>query len=550
MTDLQRELNTWARDRAAERERAEAEGRIPETAHDSTNPTARRIWAALHEPLGHQHRLAAIAGRVGVTIGTVRNHVKEWAAAGYVHYGSGVARLAKGARPMPPSVEIDCGGKLVYIHYPDEDVLTVVDRTHDARHPIVTQRRRGTPGPAGEVVLHDKRSDETLAAYYERKSVEAARAYDEAVRAGEDAAPAAKPDPYGEWDQQLGPARAIDMSTGDDAPEPPATLPAVPASGTDLPALLDAGHRALAQATTNIERLRVRDGARAYQEAARVLKRADVLVDASILVQTAERAIAVANPGRTRAETGRGRAIPPAEIDIKLISKIRAAHAHVDEGVFRSLVAGARESAEPLTRKRIAQAGRDARGAASPKTVHYTGNFEWTTPPHIIEAARRVMGGIDLDPASSDAAQAVVQARKYYTAHEDGLKRAWAGRVWLNPPYERGLVQAFVGRLGEHIASGKATEALLLTNNSTDTAWWQGAASHALAVCMLAGRLRYLTPSGAAVGAAIQGQAILYFARDVDDAIERFHREFRRHGIVLGPCPDRVMDVSGEEDGP
>lgn len=33
------------------------------------------------------------------------------------------------------------------------------------------------------------------------------------------------------------------------------------------------------------------------------------------------------------------------------------------------------------------------------------GTDEWGTPPHIIAAAREVMGGIDFDPYSNDKAQ-------------------------------------------------------------------------------------------------------------------------------------------------
>ena len=66
---------------------------------------------------------------------------------------------------------------------------------------------------------------------------------------------------------------------------------------------------------------------------------------------------------------------------------------------------------------------------------HYTGNQEWYTPSEYVEAARRVMGEIDLDPASSELAQETVRASSYYTKDDDGLVSEWSGRVWLNPPY-------------------------------------------------------------------------------------------------------------------
>ncbi len=44
------------------------------------------------------------------------------------------------------------------------------------------------------------------------------------------------------------------------------------------------------------------------------------------------------------------------------------------------------------------------------------------------------MGRIDLDPASCEAANAVVRAPKIFTARDNGFTREWNGRVLLNPP--------------------------------------------------------------------------------------------------------------------
>ncbi|PLS77239.1 MAG: hypothetical protein CYG59_24850, partial [Chloroflexi bacterium] len=71
------------------------------------------------------------------------------------------------------------------------------------------------------------------------------------------------------------------------------------------------------------------------------------------------------------------------------------------------------------------------------KVYHSSKSDDWYTPAHIVAAARQVMGGIDLDPASCAAANQTVQAGRYYTIEDDGLARPWSSRVFLNPPYSR-----------------------------------------------------------------------------------------------------------------
>ncbi len=65
---------------------------------------------------------------------------------------------------------------------------------------------------------------------------------------------------------------------------------------------------------------------------------------------------------------------------------------------------------------------------------HSAKSVEHYTPPEYIEAARTVMGGIDLDPASCELANRHIRAERYYTKADDGIARPWHGCVWVNPP--------------------------------------------------------------------------------------------------------------------
>lgn len=74
---------------------------------------------------------------------------------------------------------------------------------------------------------------------------------------------------------------------------------------------------------------------------------------------------------------------------------------------------------------------------------HTMDSPEWYTPSCFVESARLVMGGIDLDPASHEEANRTVKAERFFTEDDNGLAYMWRGRVFLNPPGGKGLVNAF-----------------------------------------------------------------------------------------------------------
>ena len=153
-----------------------------------------------------------------------------------------------------------------------------------------------------------------------------------------------------------------------------------------------------------------------------------------------------------------------------------------------------------------------------PKPVHVaqaTGGMEWYTPNLILEIARATLGRIDLDPASSHAAQERVKAGRYFDCGDDGLAHQWHGRVWLNPPYARGLIDRFAHKLVEEVYAGHVSAALWLSNNATDTGWFAEVASVAAAMFFPTGRIRFLTATAGEQRTPLQGQVLVYIGPDV-----------------------------------
>jgi phage N-6-adenine-methyltransferase len=173
-----------------------------------------------------------------------------------------------------------------------------------------------------------------------------------------------------------------------------------------------------------------------------------------------------------------------------------------------------------------AKAG-DLSNSGSAHVSNNSGENEWYTPAPFIEAARAVMGGFDLDPASSEIANRTVKAERFFTEQDDGLKQEWPlGRIWMNPPYAQPLMGQFAEKFAAEIRKG--SEGLVLVNNATETQWFQTIAAGCSAICFPKTRIRFLDPDGNP-GAPLQGQAIIYCGPDPDV----FSEAFAAFGLVV-----------------
>ena len=188
----------------------------------------------------------------------------------------------------------------------------------------------------------------------------------------------------------------------------------------------------------------------------------------------------------------------------EVVAQAKAEARANDDIVSRSLV---------LTR--IKDAGH---ATETPHVSNNSGENEWYTPIEFIKAAREVMGRIDLDPASCEAANKTVQATKIFTVNDDGLKQKWRGNVWLNPPYASDLIGKFADKVVE--SKDDIEQAIILVNNATETGWFNTLISVASAVVFPKSRVKFYMADGK-TGAPLQGQAFIY----------------------VGNCPHKFLDV-------
>jgi 5'(3')-deoxyribonucleotidase len=160
-------------------------------------------------------------------------------------------------------------------------------------------------------------------------------------------------------------------------------------------------------------------------------------------------------------------------------------------------------------------------------------SVEWYTPPHIITAAREVLGTIDLDPASNAKANKWTKAKRYFTEKTDGLTKNWHGKVWMNPPYS-GMTPKFVGKLiDSYEIHGTVTEALCLVNaTACKDNWLQPLFNYVL--CFMQ-PLRFINEKGVVQVKAPFASCAVYFG----DKPECFAEVFGKLGQVVRIWPPR-----------
>lgn len=179
-------------------------------------------------------------------------------------------------------------------------------------------------------------------------------------------------------------------------------------------------------------------------------------------------------------------------------------------------------------------------------SLRFDYRVDWQTPDKYLDAIRDVLGEIDLDPGTSERAQARIRAKTYYTRHNSCLDKHWTGRVFMNPPYT--LLSEMTDLLIRFYRDGSVPEAVYLTHTLTTwEPWFQKALKNCDAFCMVDELIEWHAGHQAELDAMkrwkmlyheeqsydTRGSIIFYYGKRP----ERFLERFRKFGVVLCQKP-------------
>lgn len=135
---------------------------------------------------------------------------------------------------------------------------------------------------------------------------------------------------------------------------------------------------------------------------------------------------------------------------------------------------------------------------------------EWYTPRFIIDS----LGRFDLDPCAPSV-PLFKTAEIMYNEFDDGLVQKWEGRVWLNPPYSRPLINKFMRRMVEH----NWGTALIFSRTDTEL-FHTEVFGKATAVKFLKGRIKFLKPDGSEAGTPGCGSVLIAYGEEDANILE------------------------------
>lgn len=111
-------------------------------------------------------------------------------------------------------------------------------------------------------------------------------------------------------------------------------------------------------------------------------------------------------------------------------------------------------------------------------------NDQWATPRRLFDELNAEFDfTLDVCATAGNA-----KCANYYSPEQDGLRQAWSGRCWMNPPYGR-AIKTWIKKAYQAARDGAMVVCLLPAK--TDTGWWHDYVMKASEIRFLRGRLYF-----------------------------------------------------------
>lgn len=146
---------------------------------------------------------------------------------------------------------------------------------------------------------------------------------------------------------------------------------------------------------------------------------------------------------------------------------------------------------------------------------------EWYTPKYFFDAFPE----FDLDPCSP-LNPLWKTAKHSFNIYDDGLAQDWSsyGRVWLNPPYERPLINMFLEKMAEH------NNGIALLYTRMDTEMTQNLVlSKSSSILFIKGRVRFYKMDGSRGSSAGCGSMLVSYG----DECKHLLKQCSIDGVIM-----------------
>ncbi|MGE4346616.1 MAG: DNA N-6-adenine-methyltransferase [Flavobacteriaceae bacterium] len=135
--------------------------------------------------------------------------------------------------------------------------------------------------------------------------------------------------------------------------------------------------------------------------------------------------------------------------------------------------------------------------------------IEWLTPPELVKK----LGEFDLDPCTP-INPPFFHAKNNYNINDDGLRKEWFGRVYMNPPYGKGM-EVWIEKLKNH-GNGIA----LIFARTETKCFFNHIWDDADAVLFVKGRIKFYNINGEQKGTPGAPSILIAYGKPNADALE------------------------------